>query len=115
MSERTFLTGLLWFLSALVLGALFISAGLQGELTAGHLGFASVLLCLVAIATPLLLRLKDDEAKVVKSKRRRIDHMLRDMNDEELVELKQRLSTDDTVLDYLSGDGELVGTERARK
>ena len=48
----------------------------------------------------------------MKSKRERIDNMLRDMSDNELLELKQRLSTgemnDDNILDYLGDDGELV-------
>jgi membrane protein implicated in regulation of membrane protease activity len=112
MSERAFLTSMLWFLSALVLGALFISAAAQGELTIGHLVFGFAVLVLVVIATPILARWKDSDGNIAKSKRQRIDHMLRDMSDEELVELRQRLATgnlsDDAILDYLGSDGELL-------
>jgi hypothetical protein len=113
MSERAYLTSLSWFLSAIVLGTLFISAAAQGELTAGHLGFAIVILALVVIATPFLSRWKSAEPEAVKSKRQRIDTMLRDMSDEELDDLRQRLSTEtpskDSILNYLGSDGELVG------
>jgi hypothetical protein len=112
MSERAYLTSMSWFLSALVLGALFISAAAQGELTAGHVGIAAVILTLVVIATPFLLRSKSSETEIVKSKRQRIDTMLRDMSDDELDDLKQRLSTDnaseDNISNYLGSDGELV-------
>lgn len=113
MSERAFLTALLWFLSAVVLGGVFISATAQGELTEGHLGFALVILCLVVIATPLLSRWKESGVEATKSKRQRIDNLLHDMSDEDLVDLKQRLSAvdlgEDTILDYLGSDGELKG------
>ena len=103
---------MLWFISALVLGALIISAAVQGELTAGHMGLALVILLLAAIATPFLSRWKDGEAQIMKAKRQRIDNMLRDMSDEELLELKQRLSTGDydeeSILEVLGDDGELV-------
>lgn len=110
MSERTFLTAMMWFISAVVLAALFISAAAQGELTAGHFGLALVILLLAAVATPFLSRWKESDTELVKSKRQRIDNMLRDMSDEELLELKQRLSTDNysDVLEHLGDDGELV-------
>ena len=112
MSERTFLVAVLWFFSAIVLGALFISATAQGELTTGHISLAILILCAVFVATPLLSRWKDGTVTFEKSKRERIDTMLRDMSDEEVLELKQRLSTgtvnDENILDYLSSDGELV-------
>lgn len=114
MSERAFLTVWLWVLSALVLAAVFISASAQGELTAGHLGFASVMLFLVVIATSFISRWNTDKVEASKSKRQRIDHMLRDMSEEDLAELKQRLSTgDDTILDYLGSDGELRGGKQS--
>jgi hypothetical protein len=113
MAERTFLTAILWFFSAIVLGALFLSAMGQGELTNGHVSLAILIISLVVIATPLLARWKDGASTLEKSKRERIDTMLRDMSDEDLVELKERLSTgtitDENILDYLDSDGELVG------
>ena len=112
MAERTFLTAILWFFSAVVLGALFISAAAQGELTMLHVSLAAAILCLVVIATPLLARWKDTETSREKEKREHIDNILRDMSDEELIVLKQRLSTDnlpdDKIVDYLGSDGELV-------
>ena len=113
MQERTFLTSMMWFLSTIVLAALFISAAAQGELTIGHLSFAFAILALVVIATPLLARWKDGERALEKSKRQRIDNMLKDMSDEDLLELKQRLSSgnisEENIMDYLGEDGELVG------
>jgi hypothetical protein len=113
MQERTFLVGMLWFFSSIVLAALFISAAAQGELSQGHLILAVMIISLIVVATPLLARWKDGAVVVEKSKRERIDNMLRDMSDEELVELKQRLSTgnlsEENILDYLGSDGELVG------
>jgi hypothetical protein len=112
MAERTFLTAMMWFMATVVLAALFISAAAQGVLTIGHLSFAFAVLSLVVIATPLLARWKDGEAQFMKSKRERIDNVLRDMSDTELLELKQRLTTgeinDENILDYLGDDGELV-------
>jgi hypothetical protein len=112
MAERTFLTAMMWFMATIVLAALFISAAAQGELTVGHLSLAFAILSVVVIATPLLSRWKDGETQFMKSKRERIDTMLQDMSDAELLELKQRLSTgdmsDENILDYLGDDGELV-------
>jgi hypothetical protein len=112
MQERTFLVAVMWFFSAIVLGALFISAAAQGELTTGHISLAILILCAVFIATPLLSRWKDGTVVMEKSKRERIDTMLRDMSDEDLMELKKRLSTgnmsDENILDYLESDGELA-------
>ena len=112
MSERVFLTAMLWFLSAVVLGALFIASAFQGAFTVLHLSLAIAILSLAVIATPFLSRWKESEASLEKSKRQRIDNMLRDMSDDELMELKQRLSSgnlsEEAILDYLSDDGELV-------
>lgn len=114
MSEdnRTALTGALWFFSALALVALFISAAAQGELTPGHILLAFVILGLAIAGTPFLLRWTDSETQQEKTKRQRIDSLIRDMSDEELIELKQRLSDGDysqeTILGNLGDDGELV-------
>jgi hypothetical protein len=76
------------------------------------MGLALVILLLVAVATPFLARWKDGETAVEKSKRQRIDDLLRDMSDAELFEIKQRLSTGsydaESIMDYLEDDGELV-------
>jgi hypothetical protein len=112
MQERTFLVAVMWFFSAIVLGALFISAAAQGELTTGHISLAILILCAVFIATPLLARWKDGTVAFEKSKRERIDTMLRDMSDEDLLELKTRLSagtmSEENIIDYLESDGELA-------
>ena len=114
MSEdtRASLTGALWFFATLALIALFISAAAQGELTPGHIVLAVVILALAVGATPVILRWKDSEAQPDKAKRQRIDSLLRDMSDEELLELKRRLSDGDLsqeeTLDYLGDDGEMV-------
>src|SRR5690554_515211 len=94
MSEesRSTLTFILWLFSAIVLGTLFISAAAQDELTPGHVFLATMILTLAVIGTPYILRMKDSEAEAEKSKRRRLDNLLRDLSDEELAELKDRLS-----------------------
>ena len=114
MSEesRSTLTFVLWLFSAIVLGALFISAAAQGELTPAHVFLASVILTLAVVGTPYILRQREGETEQAKAKRRRIDSLLRDLNDDELVELKQRLSDGDysveSIADSLGDDGELV-------
>ena len=104
---------IMWFLATIMLAALFIGAGLQGEFTVFHAVFASIIFGLALIGTPLAYYgLREDETDTAKAKRERIDTMLRDMSDDELLELKQRLSTgdynEDSLLDYVSDDGELV-------
>ena len=114
MSEeiRGNLTIALWFVSALVLGALFISAAAQGILTPGHIALALVILALAAIGTTFLWRQPGGETQQAKAKRQRVDSLLRDMSAEELIDLKQRLTDGDlseaTTTDYLGDDGELV-------
>ena len=112
MAERTFLTAGLWFFSAIVLAALFISAAAQGELTQGHIILAVMIISVDVIATPLLARWKDSETAREKEKREHIDNILRDMSDEELITLRQRLSSanppDENISNYVSSDGELV-------
>lgn len=102
----------LWFLSALALIALFISAGLQGELTSGHILLASVLLALGTSGSVFLLRLKDGETSQEKTKHHRIDSVLSTMSDDELIELKRRLSDSDLdekiIVDSVGDDGEIV-------
>lgn len=102
----------LWFLSAIVLVALFISAAAQGELTAGHMVFASILLGVAIVGTPLLLRMNGSAAEEAKQKRQRIDSLLTDLSDDDLMELKHRLADLDnseaSVVEYVGDDGELV-------
>jgi hypothetical protein len=114
MSEETRgnLTIALWFLSALPLIALFIAAAVQGELTSGHLLLAFTLLALAVIGTTFLWRGHSTETEQDKSKRRRVETLLRDMSDDDLMELKQRLSdvdvNEETTAHSLGDDGELV-------
>ena len=110
--SRFAFTSIMWFMSVILLVGIFIGAGIQGEFTAWHGGFAITILLVAISATPIFLRLNFRGEQQEKSKRERIDTMLRDMSDEDLMELKQRLSdgdmTDESILDYLSDDGELV-------
>ncbi len=113
MSEqRGTLTIGLWFLSAIVLAALFIASGMQGELTSAHLAFASVLLALATGGTIAVWRMKDGETQEEKTKRRRLDSLLHDLSDDELAELKDRLTSGDPgieiMMDYLDDDGEIM-------
>ena len=111
---RASMTGALWMMCGFILIASVIGAGLQGELTPWHIGFAITILSIAVIATPFMLRLNDtaNETEREKAKRERIDTMLKAMSDDDLLELKERLSSgefsDDQMLDYLSDDGELV-------
>jgi len=102
----------LWFVSALVLGALFISAAAQGMLTPGHIALALVILALASVGTTYLWRQAGDETQPAKAKRERMDNLLRDLSAEELLDLRQRLTDGDlseaTTADYLGDDGELV-------
>lgn len=113
MSEenRSTLTFILWLFSAIVLGTLFISAAAQNELTPGHIFLATLILATAVIGTPYIWRLKDSE-EAEKAKRRRLDNLLRDLSDEELVELKNRLSDREypieMIADSLGDDGELM-------
>ncbi len=106
MSEesRSTLTFVLWLFIGVVLVALFISAAAQGELTAGHLAFASVLLTLAVVGTPFILRMKGNDEKP----KRRVDALLDNLSDDDLLELKRRLSDVDEEPHYLGDDGELV-------
>jgi ABC-type bacteriocin/lantibiotic exporter with double-glycine peptidase domain len=107
---RASMIGGLWFFSALVLGALFISAGAQGELTPGHILLALIILGLAVTGT-LALWYGGGQAQQAKAKRQRLDNLLNTLSEEELIALKERLADSDhqekTMLD-LDDDGELV-------
>ncbi len=109
-NRDSLLTGL-WFFSAVVLVALFISAAAQGVLTPAHVALAAVILAVAIGGTPYLLRVSSQE----KSKQRGVDSLLHEMNDADLMELKQRLSDLDSdrvkVLDRVGDDGEMVWRE----
>jgi choline-glycine betaine transporter len=111
-NNRVTLTIGLWFLSAGVLVALFLSAAAQNELTTAHIVFAFTLLALAIAGTVFLFRGANSENEQEKTKRHRIDRVLSDMSDEELMELKQRLSDRDfnagTSLASLGDDGEML-------
>jgi NhaP-type Na+/H+ and K+/H+ antiporter len=102
----------IWFGAVILLATLFISAGLQGAFTTTHIVFVGLILALAMIGTPLAIYGIRDKPDVAKAKRQRVDAMLRDMSDDELLELKQRLSdgnyNEESLLDYLDDDGEMV-------
>ena len=107
----------LWFFCAVPLGLLFLSAATQDGLTIFHFILALTLIGIAVGGTPIMIHLlNNDVSKQEKTKRERIDTMLRDMSDDELLELKQRLSdgdySDDTILDFIGDDGELVTQKR---
>ena len=114
MSEdtRSTMTIGLWFLSAIVLGALFISAAAQAELTSAHIGLAVVILTLAVSGTLYFLRGMPGEPQQEKTKRQRMDKLLGDMTDDDLLELKRRLADVDDSKEanriYIDDDGELV-------
>lgn len=110
--KRSNLMGVMWFVTAIVLASLFVSAGIGEGLTILHLLTTALILLVTTLGTFAVFRMKTDDNQVAKSKRQRIDDMLRDMSDEDLFELKQRLSDgsydEEQILDYLADDGELV-------
>jgi hypothetical protein len=109
--RRGILTIGLWFLSAIVLAALFIAAAAQGELTPLHAALASVMLALATIGTVSILRMKDSETQPEKAKRGHLASLLDDLTDDELAELKHRLTGNDSdnedIATYLDDDGEI--------
>ncbi len=110
---RAPLIGALWFCSSIVLVALFISAAAQGELMVAHILIAVVILALVVVGSWYLMRSTANTTELEKVKRQSIDTLLRDMDDDDLIELKRRLSEEevrgvDVLLDYLEDDGELA-------
>ena len=108
----TALIGALWFFSAVVLAALFISAAVQGALTLGHILLTFVILGLAVTGTVYLFSVATDVGFVEKRKRDVTDRLLENMSDAELMELKRRLSdvevSDSPLTEYISDDGELV-------
>lgn len=109
--RRDVLTIGLWFLSAIVLVALFISAGLQGELTAAHLAFASVMLLLATVGTVTLWRMKDSVTQYEKSKRHEHDAYFHDSHADEHTGLDHHLIEEnadhESMSTYLDDDGEI--------
>ncbi|KXK17164.1 MAG: hypothetical protein UZ15_CFX003002539 [Chloroflexi bacterium OLB15] len=107
--ERVNLMFALWFLSAIVLAALFISAAAQGEMTAAHVALALVILGMAVAGTTYLLRQKAPEIQRPDEKTKR-HSVLDDLSDEEVAELKQRLAESgysvDALVKSLGDDGE---------
>lgn len=111
MSEErraTLMIGL-WFLSAIVLAALFIASAAQGALTSAHVALASIILTLATVGTISIGRMQDSETRNEKTKRNR--SLLDDLSDDDLAELKHRLTVGDSkpesIADYLGDDGEI--------
>ena len=106
---RFSIIGGLWFMTAIVLVALFISAAAMGDLTAAHVALTLLLLVLGVVGTAFFLRFKDGDSGHVKAKHERIDNLLSDLSDVELAELRRRLTDDhrrrEDVLDYIDDDG----------
>lgn len=107
------ITGIMFFL--------FLSAGLANGLEAGHVILGVSVLIAGAISTGVIWTPSDSNANDFthsdvqeKAKRERLDSVLRDLSDDELIALKNRLSdgsVDDEVLYErmsLSDDGELI-------
>ena len=110
---RASMLGAVWIVSGIVLAALFISAAAQGVLSMAHVVLTIVILAMAIGGTYFVWTAFDpDKSQVEKAKRERIDTMLRDMSDEDLIALKNRLAdgdvSEDTILDFISDDGELV-------
>lgn len=107
---RSSLAVMLWIVSGLTIGAIFCAASI-GTFTLWHALFAFITLGLAIGGTPIMLNWQSD-TELEKAKRQRIDNLLRDMSDDDLVALKQRLSDgnvgEDSILDFISDDGELV-------
>lgn len=114
MSEDTRATLMvaLWFLSTIALVALFVTAAAMSELTSWHILLAFIILMLAITGTIYFLRLKVSENPQEKSKNRRMNTLLRDLSEDDLVELKHRLadldSNEDPLLTSLGDDGEIV-------
>lgn len=110
---RASMMGAVWIVSGIVLAALFISAAAQGVLSLAHMILTIIILGLAIGGTAFVWKAFDPNAsQAEKAKRERIDTMLRDMSDDDLLELKKRLSdgdySDDTILDFIRDDGEMV-------
>lgn len=118
-------TKYIWITMGIALFSLFLSAGIANGLEAGHV-ILGITLCIAGFLSTAVVWSKDNleepsalnmEARE-KAKRERIDEVLRDLSNEELFALKQRLSDgaiDDDLLYQrmtLSDDGEIVPMER---
>ena len=105
----------LWFMSALTLGAILIGAIGLGGPTAWLITLSIAVLSLAAIGTAAILRL-DDGYAIEKAKRRDINRMLREMTDNDLYQLRQRLSDEHSVRqlgeDNLYEEGEIAEISR---
>ena len=118
-------TKYIWITMGIALFSLFLSAGIANGLEAGHV-ILGITLCIAGFLSTAVVWNKDDleETSALnmgareKAKRERIDEVLRDLSNEELFALKQRLSDgaiDDDLLYQrmtLSDDGEIVPMER---
>lgn len=102
----------IWLGAVILFAALFISAGLQGAFTVTHYIFAALILVMASLGTGAAIYGIRDNKDIAKAKRQRIDTMLRDMSDGDLLELKQRLAegdyTEESLLDLVADDGELI-------
>lgn len=104
----------IWFLSTIVLATLFISAGIMGDFTTAHIFFATVILALAVAGTGIILRWKDNDQRAPQEKAKgvRTYDLFNNMSDDEILELKRRLSDVDlsqaTLANTLGDDGEIV-------
>ncbi len=110
-------TKFIWAVLAFVLAVLFIGAGVGNGLEAGHVIIGVAALIAGAISTGVIWNPDHVEGEIKggeKAKRERIETVLRDLSNEELIALKNRLangSIDDDLLYErmaLSDDGELI-------
>lgn len=117
-------TKVMWGVLAAVLVSLFISAGVGNGLETGHVIIAVVALIAGAISTGVIWNpdhaqnnISSESKSQEKVKRERLDSVLRDLSDEELLALKNRLSDgtidDDLLYEHmtLSDDGELISVD----
>lgn len=116
--NRTGLTMVLWVMSGVALSALFISAAAAQALTVLHVVVAVIILFVTIGGTAGLWKHdfgRREIEEVTKVKRERIDDIIKDLSDEELMALKRRLSdgdyTETSILDFLNEEGELVGRD----
>ncbi len=117
MSERSRITLMrsLWFISALTLGAILIGAIGLGGATTWLITLSVAVLSLATLGTATILHLDDDHMSE-KAKRPDVNIMLRDMTNEDLQALHQRLSDEQTLRqtnrNYLEEDEEIIGFKR---
>jgi len=127
MDTRTRLetTKFIWALIAVILVALFISSGIGDGLETGHVILGVVALIVGGASTGFIWNpdhvsndIVSDTESGEKAKRERIETVLRDLSNEELIALKNRLAdgTIDDDLLYermaLSDDGELIAMDK---